>query len=751
MVATKRQPSSQRSRFWLYSTTLLIISAFYRFYLHNLVLLAGYGRVIQPVEDFPWDCQRIDHQLLEGCEDIWLDEEGRKLYGSCADIASRRSWSPNGNSYDVSGRSRTDRIVVLDIDRPGSDGLYGLRQLKKAPEFQGDLDLLGFDARRIGNRLRFWLINHKPPVDPTTGEFLDAKAVGANSTVEIFDLDDGGDTLVHVKTIYSEAIISPNSLAVDSNGVGFMVTNDQSTKIGTFRSLGLIFGKGSIAHCQSDTGNCHISAEGLTFPNGIVRGQDGLYYIAHSSTGDVSVHELSGDDLIQVDKIPINMVLDNLSLDAYGNVIVAASPNLFSFVRSVQSPWTQSASTTILSIGKSQDEKPGYKMFKMVEDKEAKHLPTSSVAVHDTQSDRLFLAGVFSPFMTRSMVQEINPASAAVEKDDLVIPLIDFGPFFSGTPSDKHSVALAITDAFKASGFVYLKSHGITPSVVSHVFASSARFFQRPQDQKDSLGWETPESNRGYITMGREKLSTVEVDKVDIEGLRATLPDLKETMEIGREGVDGLPNRWPDELDDEGKDFKKVMLSFSELCKDLHRHVMSAIALGMNLPEHFFDEFIGGGDNTLRLLHYSPVRKDVFKDHPDQVRAAEHTDYGSITLLFQDRHGGLQVRSPRGTFVDATPIADTIVVNAADLLARWSNDTIKSTRHRVIQPPSPAGEDSDSETYPSRYSVAYFCNPDFDKLIEALPGTYGEEIDAVKKYADITAGDYLVQRLGATV
>ncbi|KAJ5629708.1 hypothetical protein N7528_003365 [Penicillium herquei] len=350
-----------------------------------------------------------------------------------------------------------------------------------------------------------------------------------------------------------------------------------------------------------------------------------------------------------------------------------------------------------------------------------------------------------------SVAQDLPSASTAVEKDDLVIPLIDFGPFFSGTPSDKHAVALSITNAFKTSGFLYLKAHGIPPSVVSRVFASSARFFNRPQSQKDGLGWTTPQSNRGYIAAGREKLAPLE-ETEGISTMRGTAPDLKETMEIGREGLEGLPNRWPDHLDEEGQDFKQTMLAFFERCKDLHRQIMSAIALGMNLPEHFFDEFVNEGDNNLRLLHYPPVLKEVFKDNPNQVRAGEHSDYGSVTLLFQDRHGGLQVRSPKGTFVDATPIADTIVVNAGDLLARWSNDTIRSTRHRVIQPPIPAGKETEeSDTYPSRYSIAYFCNPNNNKLIEALPGTYGEDIQTSKKYADITAGDYLVSRLTATI
>ncbi|KAL5002194.1 hypothetical protein BDV10DRAFT_158561 [Aspergillus recurvatus] len=343
-------------------------------------------------------------------------------------------------------------------------------------------------------------------------------------------------------------------------------------------------------------------------------------------------------------------------------------------------------------------------------------------------------------------VQACHPVTETVSKDGLVIPIINFAPFVNGTPADKHAVAMSIVGAFKTSGFLYLKDHGIPPSVTSNVFKSSVSFFGRPQNQKDTLGWTTPQANRGYVRTGREKLSTVD-DKAD-----RTIPDIKESMEIGREGVEGLPNRWPDQLDYEGEDFKKVMLEFFEMCKELHIKVMQAIALGMNLPVHFFDEYVDKGDNNLRLLHYPAVHKDVFKKNPGQVRAAEHSDYGSITLLFQDRRGGLQARSPEGTWVDVLPFPDTVVINAGDLLARWSNDTIKSTKHRVIEPPKvPGAEEEDTDMYPERYSVAYFCNPNMDKFIEVIPGTYGEGEGLSKaKYPGITSGDYLVQRLSAT-
>ncbi len=186
------------------------------------------------------------------------------------------------------------------------------------------------------------------------------------------------------------------------------------------------------------------------------------------------------------------------------------------------------------------------------------------------------------------------------------------------------------------------------------------------------------------------------------------------------------------------------MLKFHDLAKELHINVMRAIAVGMGLAESYFDSYTDVGDNTLRLLHYPEVPKSVFASNKLQVRAGEHTDYGSITLLFQDQRGGLQVKSPNGTFVDATPVPGSVVVNAGDLLARWSNDTIKSTLHRVVEPPAPA----EGDVYPARYSIAYFCNPNFERIIEAIEGTYGEGKE--KKYEGIQSGEYLVQRLAAT-
>jgi isopenicillin N synthase-like dioxygenase len=340
----------------------------------------------------------------------------------------------------------------------------------------------------------------------------------------------------------------------------------------------------------------------------------------------------------------------------------------------------------------------------------------------------------------------MSPPQNAVGHPELFIPLIDFSQFtHPDTTSAKATCAAALLDGFKSAGFVYLKNHGISNALVQKAFEHSAAFFARPQEQKDELAWSTPSSNRGYMRLGREKTTTL-TNHVEASALRDGKPDMKETMDFGRENVEGLPNQWPeDKFDNEGKGFKRDLYELWTACKALHVEVMRCIGMAMGYDAHFFDEYTAVGDNTLRLLHYPSVKPEAFKT---AERSGAHTDFGTISFLFQDDTGGLEVRSPSGVYVPATPIQDTIVVNAGDLLARWSNDLIKSTFHRVVQPQMAA--QSATDYCPARYSIAYFCNPDFEKTIEVLPGTW-EQSSKGKKYEPIKSGDYLVQRLSVVV
>ncbi|KNZ77167.1 UPF0676 protein [Termitomyces sp. J132] len=186
------------------------------------------------------------------------------------------------------------------------------------------------------------------------------------------------------------------------------------------------------------------------------------------------------------------------------------------------------------------------------------------------------------------------------------------------------------------------------------------------------------------------------------------------------------------------------MLDFYQTCHNLHVYVMRSIALGLDLDEDFFDKKIDEQCHNLRLLSYPPIKTSLLQDE-NQARAGSHSDYGTLTLLFQDSVGGLEVQNPHtGNFVPATPIPGTIVINVGDLLARWSNDILRSTLHRVVAPPAKQINDDEAIT-PLRQSIAFFCNPNFSAEVACLPNC-----GTVAKYPSVNTGDYIVGRLAVT-
>ncbi|THV08323.1 Clavaminate synthase-like protein [Dendrothele bispora CBS 962.96] len=330
----------------------------------------------------------------------------------------------------------------------------------------------------------------------------------------------------------------------------------------------------------------------------------------------------------------------------------------------------------------------------------------------------------------------------ATAADNFQIPVINFAQFRAAkSDSEKKITAKKIVHAFKESGFIYVESHGIPTETVSKVFKESAAFFKLPVDVKQKLAWEDPRSNRGYVQIGRERV-TQATDAAEIASLREKAPDLKETMEIGRDWDSEWKNMWPQESDAPG--FKSTMLQFFQTCHDFHVEMMRSIALGLDLQEDFFDKKIDKQCHNLRLLSYPPMKTSLLRED-GQARAGAHSDYGTLTLLFQDMVGGLEVQNPHtGNFIPATPIPGTIVINVGDLLARWSNDVLRSTLHRVVAPPVMKISETEAVT-PARQSVAFFSNPNFDTEIECLPNC-----GSPAKYPSVNTEKYIVGRLAAT-
>ncbi|GAA6060597.1 hypothetical protein JCM10212_004576 [Sporobolomyces blumeae] len=328
---------------------------------------------------------------------------------------------------------------------------------------------------------------------------------------------------------------------------------------------------------------------------------------------------------------------------------------------------------------------------------------------------------------------------------------IDLAPYLEGTASsaEMQHLARALVDNAARIGFFYVKGwESVVPkALVDSVFAYNERFFDLPLEIKDSLAYTSSKANRGYLSFGREQasLSTQVTLNGGAEGEPSEEPieierDQKETMEIGNDIDPDYPEHWPKEEDLPG--FRETMNRFHLACHDLHLRIMSLLAVSLDLPEDYFVPDISTRSHCLRLLHYPPTKRSE-----GNSRIGAHTDFGTVTLLWQDATGGLEVTGPDGQWAPVHPKPDTFVINIGDILARWSNDKLKSTVHRAVLP-DPSTDDPKTGLTRTRRSVAYFCNPDPTAMIECIRGLEGT---CGPKYAPILAGDYYAQALEAEI
>jgi isopenicillin N synthase-like dioxygenase len=193
------------------------------------------------------------------------------------------------------------------------------------------------------------------------------------------------------------------------------------------------------------------------------------------------------------------------------------------------------------------------------------------------------------------------------------------------------------------------------------------------------------------------------------------------------------------------------MESFFEDCKDLIHQILCALATSLKLPENQLKDTHLRSLFQLRLLHYPPVPTSLIRAE-EKSRISAHSDFGTLTLLFQDSVGGLEVEDPNspGIFRPVKPIPGTVLVNIGDLMERWSNGRWRSTVHRVVAPPvdeSKSNNEGD-EILKARYSIPVFATADPDTVISALPGCWDSKGNP-KKYEDTTAWGYVQMRMAA--
>ena len=305
------------------------------------------------------------------------------------------------------------------------------------------------------------------------------------------------------------------------------------------------------------------------------------------------------------------------------------------------------------------------------------------------------------------------------------IPSVDLKDFLSEDPNRKQKFINEIGKAYEDIGFVALKGHFLDDDLVDTLYKEVKNFFDLPVEKKRAYEIEGIGGQRGYISFGKESA------KGKKEG------DLKEFWHFGQYVEDDEERRkeYPENV------HLKELPEFNEIGKRTYRkleetakYVLRALALHVGLDENYFDNYIHNGNSILRPIHYPPI----IDEPKNAVRAAAHGDINLITLLMGAQGRGLQVQNHNGDWIDAIAEPDELMINVGDMLSRHTNNKLKSTIHRVVNPPRELWGTS-------RYSIPFFMHPISEMKLDVLESCIDE--NNPKKFEDITAGEFLNERL----
>jgi isopenicillin N synthase-like dioxygenase len=309
------------------------------------------------------------------------------------------------------------------------------------------------------------------------------------------------------------------------------------------------------------------------------------------------------------------------------------------------------------------------------------------------------------------------------------IPSLDLADFNAGDPARKAKFVQDLGAAFNTIGFVAIKGHGLSNDFTKDLYTEVEQFFQSPDALKRAYEIEGIAGQRGYIGKGKETAKGFKV------------PDLKEFYHVGQpHQADGdsvwdeypanvFPNEYPK--------FAELTVQGYQTLEAAGKSLLRAIALYLNLPEDYFEARVKNGNSILRAIHYFPIA-DPDSLPEGAVRAAAHGDINLITLLMGASAEGLEVLRMDGTWIPITALPDQVVVNVGDMLDRLTNHHLKSTIHRVVNPPR-------EKMGTSRYSIPFFMHPRSEMDLTCLESCVTTENPKI--YTDMNAGEFLNERL----
>lgn len=305
------------------------------------------------------------------------------------------------------------------------------------------------------------------------------------------------------------------------------------------------------------------------------------------------------------------------------------------------------------------------------------------------------------------------------------IPVVDLQEFVNGTVEEQSQFVDNLGKAFHEIGFVGVKNHGIPMSLIDDFYVASKAFFALEKSTKSNYEIAGLAGQRGYTSFGKEHAKHSDV------------ADLKEFFQIGQELQDGHPEEadYPKNVRvSEIPEFHTLGWQLYKTFEQVGGQLLRAIAIHLELGPEFFSNKIQDGISILRTIHYPPITVAP----ENAIRAEQHEDINLITLLVGASAGGLQLLNKENQWLDITPEDDEIVINVGDMLQRLTNDYLKSTTHRVINPPK-------EEWHLPRLSIPFFLHPKPDMDLTCLDRCVTE--DNPIHYEPITAGGYLEQRL----
>lgn len=305
------------------------------------------------------------------------------------------------------------------------------------------------------------------------------------------------------------------------------------------------------------------------------------------------------------------------------------------------------------------------------------------------------------------------------------IPTVDLSQFVNGSAAEQTAFVRDLGKAFHEVGFVAVVNHGIPKSLVDGFYAASKAFFALPDEVKKKYEIAGMAGQRGYTSFGKEHAKQSQV------------ADLKEFFQIGQEVPDGHPLKpqYPDNVQvAETPEMPALGRELYQAFEKVGSRLLEAIALHLNLDRDFFNQYIRQGNSILRSIHYPPITHEP----ASAIRAEQHEDINLITLLVGASAGGLQLLNSKNEWMPILPEADEIVINVGDMLQRLTNNYLKSTTHRVVNPPR-------EEWHLPRLSIPFFLHPVSDMRLDCLPACVSA--DNPLHYEPITAGEYLDERL----